>query len=183
MCACVHTKSLQSCPTLCNPMDCSPPGSSVHGILQKKTGVGCHALVHGIFQTLGLNPCLLCLLQWQAGSLPLVPSSKTDFCTFLFFLFFLCLCKVTIWLPYSPIVRVVVRELYLWWPLQIWEEVNLLIYPSFIWLLSVEHLLCAKHCSRREAAAVNGVPFLKQAVSPENLSTEFRCFYYGAPVE
>ena len=135
MCACVHTKSLQSCPTLCNPMDCSPPGSSVHGILQKKkTGVGCHALVHGIFQTLGLNPCLLCLLQWQAGSLPLVPSSKTDFCTFLFFLFFLCLCKVKIWLPYSPIVRVVVRELYLWWPLQIWEEVNLLIYPSFILL-------------------------------------------------
>ena len=27
-------KSLQSCPTLCDPMDCSPPGSSVHGILQ-----------------------------------------------------------------------------------------------------------------------------------------------------
>ena len=30
MCA----KSLQLCPTLCDPMDCSPPGSSVHGILQ-----------------------------------------------------------------------------------------------------------------------------------------------------
>ena len=28
------TKSLQSCPTLCDPMDCSPPGSSVHEILQ-----------------------------------------------------------------------------------------------------------------------------------------------------
>ena len=27
-------KSLQSCPTLCNSMDCSPPGSSAHGILQ-----------------------------------------------------------------------------------------------------------------------------------------------------
>ena len=26
----------QSCPTLCNPMDCSPPGSSVHGIFQAK---------------------------------------------------------------------------------------------------------------------------------------------------
>ena len=25
------------CPTLCNPMDCSPPGSSVHGILQERT--------------------------------------------------------------------------------------------------------------------------------------------------
>ena len=29
-------KSLQSCPTLCNPLDCSPPGSSVHGILQAR---------------------------------------------------------------------------------------------------------------------------------------------------
>ena len=26
----------QSCPTLCNPMDCSPPGSSIHGILQAR---------------------------------------------------------------------------------------------------------------------------------------------------
>ena len=34
---CVHTQSLQSCPTLCDPMDCSPPGSSVHGILQART--------------------------------------------------------------------------------------------------------------------------------------------------
>ena len=30
----VHVKSLQSCLTLCDPMDCSPPGSSVHGFLQ-----------------------------------------------------------------------------------------------------------------------------------------------------
>ena len=29
-------KSLQSCPTLCDAMDCSPPGSSVHGILQAR---------------------------------------------------------------------------------------------------------------------------------------------------
>ena len=35
----------QSHPTLCYPMDCSPPGSCVHGILQARTmGVGCHAL-------------------------------------------------------------------------------------------------------------------------------------------
>ena len=32
----VHAKSLQSCPTLCDPMDCSPPGFSVHGILQAR---------------------------------------------------------------------------------------------------------------------------------------------------
>ena len=35
MCVCVF-KSLQSCPTLCDPMDYSPPGSSVHGILQPR---------------------------------------------------------------------------------------------------------------------------------------------------
>ena len=32
--ACMHAKSPQSCLTLGDPMDCSPPGSSVHGILQ-----------------------------------------------------------------------------------------------------------------------------------------------------
>ena len=30
----VHAQSFQSCLTLCGPTDCSPPGSSVHGILQ-----------------------------------------------------------------------------------------------------------------------------------------------------
>ena len=34
--AAAAAKSLQSCPTLSNPMDCSPPGSSVHGILQAR---------------------------------------------------------------------------------------------------------------------------------------------------
>ena len=44
----MRDKSLQSCPTFCNPMDCSPPGSSVHGdSLGKTTGVGCHALLQG----------------------------------------------------------------------------------------------------------------------------------------
>ena len=44
----------QLCLTLCNPMDCSPPGSSVHGDSPgKNTGVGCHALLQGIFPTQG----------------------------------------------------------------------------------------------------------------------------------
>ena len=34
---CLCAKSLQSCPTLCDPMDCSLPGSSVHGILDPRT--------------------------------------------------------------------------------------------------------------------------------------------------
>ena len=36
----------------------------------KNTGVGCHYLLQGIFPTEGSNPCLLCLLHWQVGSLP-----------------------------------------------------------------------------------------------------------------
>ena len=36
ICACLHAKLLQSCLTLCNPMDCSPPGTSVHEILQAR---------------------------------------------------------------------------------------------------------------------------------------------------
>ena len=49
----------QSCPTLCDPMDCSLPGSSVHGDSPgKNTGVGCHALLQGIFPTQELNPGL-----------------------------------------------------------------------------------------------------------------------------
>ena len=44
-----------------DPMDCSPPGSSVHGLSQAKIleGVGCHFLLQGIFLTQGLNPGLL----------------------------------------------------------------------------------------------------------------------------
>ena len=58
----------QLCPTLCNPMQCSPPGSSVHGILQAKT---LECLPHpspGDLPNQGSN---LCLLHWQADSLPL----------------------------------------------------------------------------------------------------------------
>ena len=50
----------QWCPTLCSPMDCSPPGSSVHGDSPgKNTGVDCHALLQGIFPTQELNRGLL----------------------------------------------------------------------------------------------------------------------------
>ena len=44
--AAIAAKSLQSCPTLCDPIDGSPPGSPVPGILQaSNTGVGCHFLL------------------------------------------------------------------------------------------------------------------------------------------
>ena len=58
-------------------MDCSLPGFSVHGDSPgKNTAVGCHALLQRIFLTQGPNSHLLCLLHWQAGSLPLAPLGK-----------------------------------------------------------------------------------------------------------
>ena len=73
LCVCVCVCSVtQSCPTLCNIMDCSPPGSSVHeSFPRKNSGVGWHFLLQGIFLTQGLNPRLLHPLCWQGGSLPL----------------------------------------------------------------------------------------------------------------
>ena len=49
-----------SCPTLCDPMDCSPPDSSVHGDSPgKNNGVGYHALFQRIFPIQGWDPNLL----------------------------------------------------------------------------------------------------------------------------
>ena len=57
------------CPTLCDPMDCSPPGSSVHGDSPgKNTGVGCHALLQGDLPNPGIEPRFPTL---QEDSLPL----------------------------------------------------------------------------------------------------------------
>ena len=73
---CVHqkhdvslcAKSLQLCPTFCSPTDCSPPGSSVHGDSPgKNTGVGCHALLQGIFP-----------IQGSKQESPVVPALLVD---------------------------------------------------------------------------------------------------------
>ena len=63
--------------TLCSPMDCNPPCSSVHGILQVSTGVGCHFFLQGIFPIQGSNLHLFSLLHWQEDSLPLAPPGKS----------------------------------------------------------------------------------------------------------
>ena len=55
------------------PMDCSPPGYSVHAIfLGENTGPGCHFLLQGIFQTQGSNLDLLLVdRNWQIEPLPI----------------------------------------------------------------------------------------------------------------
>ena len=64
----------QSCPTLCNPVDSSLPGSSVHEDSPgKNTGLGCHALLQGNLPNPGIEPRYPAL---QVDSLPSEPSEK-----------------------------------------------------------------------------------------------------------
>ena len=67
-------------------MDCSPPGSSVHGILLARILAWVAMLSLGVFHIQGLNPSVLCLLHWQVGSLLLVLHRKDVS------LFLLCVC-------------------------------------------------------------------------------------------
>ena len=93
-CTYVHAKSLQLCLTICNPENCSPPGSSVHGILQTRVMEWV-----AMPSSRGSSWCrnqtrVSCLLHWQAGSLPLVFFLKPWFIMFLSSL-------VPTWLIYS----------------------------------------------------------------------------------
>ena len=70
---------LQSCPTLCESMNCSPQGSSVPGDSPgKNTRVCCHALLQQIFLTQGLKPSLWHPLKWQVDSLLVLPSATWE---------------------------------------------------------------------------------------------------------
>ena len=74
----------QLCLTLFDPVDCSPPGSSVHGIVQARILEWVAIpFLRGIFLTQGLN---LHLLHWQVDSLPAEPSGKPSLpiCKYLF---------------------------------------------------------------------------------------------------
>ena len=61
---CVHAESFQSCPTLCNPMDRSPQGSSVHGIHQARI-LGCAAMP---FSSPGQYPAQIMILWPKVNS-------------------------------------------------------------------------------------------------------------------
>ena len=76
----VRVKSPQSYLTLCNPMDCSPPCSSVHGILQARIleWVAMPSS-RGFFPTQGSNSRLLHRLHWPVVSLPLPPTGKPSY--------------------------------------------------------------------------------------------------------
>ena len=56
-----ESEVIHLCPTLCDPMDCSLPGSSIHGILQ--TGILEWVAISWIFTAQGLNPGVPCCKQ------------------------------------------------------------------------------------------------------------------------
>ena len=76
--AAAAAKSLQSCLTLCDPMDYSPPGSFVPGILQAKIMEWvAMPSSKGSFRPRD-RTYVSCLLHWQAGSSLLVPPGKPN---------------------------------------------------------------------------------------------------------
>ena len=74
--SCLRAKLLQSSPTLCDSLDGSPPGSSVHSIFQARILEWVTIPFSRLSSGLGLNLHLLRLMHWQAGSLLLAPPGK-----------------------------------------------------------------------------------------------------------
>ena len=64
--AAAAAKSLQLCPTLCNPIDSSPPGSCPWDSLGKNTGVGCHFLLQCV-KVKSLSRVRLLVTPWTAA--------------------------------------------------------------------------------------------------------------------
>ena len=74
--ACVHVKSLQSCLTLCHPMDLARQAPLSMGFSRQEYWSGLPCPSPGDLADPGVKLHLLNLLHWQGGSLPLVPSGK-----------------------------------------------------------------------------------------------------------
>ena len=145
----------QSCLTLCNPMDYSWPGSSVHGDSPgQNTRVGCHALLQGIFPTRELNPALL-LCRWilyhlshqgSPGVALDLPYNWTGHCCIIF----LSMNPVSAWLQNLPIS----------WQIIVLNTLGILLLILFgccclhciygIWLQSPSTHLIPGNCRREE---------------------------------
>ena len=116
------------CSTLCDPMDYSPPGSSVHGFLQARIleWVAMPSS-RGIFLTQESNPCLLCFLHWQVGSLPLGPPGKPIFmyiCMYIVYLF------IHAQIYFSPWFRILLPWLRMSWRRK-WQPTPVILPREF----------------------------------------------------
>ena len=76
----MSAESLPLCLSLCHPMDCSLPGSSIHGILQTRILDGLPCSPPGDLPDPGIDLASLCPLHWQVGSLPSLLHGKPRGC-------------------------------------------------------------------------------------------------------
>ena len=74
---CMHAKSLQPCPTLCNPVDCSPPGFSVYGFSRQEYWSGLPCPPPGDLLDTGIETASPAALALQADSSPLSHQGHT----------------------------------------------------------------------------------------------------------
>ena len=85
--ACVHAKSIQLSPTLCDPADCSQPGSSIHGILQARI----LEWVVISFSKESSQPrdqtSISCIGRWQSWNVALITLGGSDVQRIFFFFF------------------------------------------------------------------------------------------------
>ena len=118
--------------------------------LGKNTRVGYCALFQGIFLTQGWNLCLLCLLHWKVGSLPLAPPGKPE-------------CPL-IWL-YLRFTNNEFKIMHLWWEVsQIWSCI-LFTVSHCIWFIL---LLCSN----------NNLDYLIKVVSDRTLQYKIPPFLF-----
>ena len=75
-CVCMCSRLLQSVQLFVTPWTAAHQSPLSMGFSRQEYWSGCHTLLQGIFPTQGLDPSLLGLLCWQAGSLPLAPPGK-----------------------------------------------------------------------------------------------------------
>ena len=91
----------------------------------KNTGAGCHFLLQGIFLTQGLNLPLFCLLQGQAGSLPLVPPQKHN--CWWYSLMILCI-SVVIVVPSFSFLFLLIWAHFLFFLMSLAKDLSVLLY-------------------------------------------------------
>ena len=166
MCA----RSLQSCLTLCDPMDCSLTGSSVHGTLQARILEWV-----AVSSSRGSSPSrdwtwVSYLVHWQAGSLPLAPHGKPYdtvlhikfifecICTIFsasvpcsFSLLFLFSCPLVNWsILFSSLLLIQSNEQYFFSPFghatrdALWDPHTIASHSSHMCLAARDHSFCKK---------------------------------------
>ena len=145
VCVCVCTLT-QSCPTLCSPVDCSLPDSSVHGIFQARilewVAISSSRV---IFLTQGSKLSLSYLLHCQVGSLPLVPPGKPVhvFVYVNIYTFFIFPIKgYWVYWVLLPVLRSRLLLLILYIVLCVYVNPKLLIYPSLLSPLVTMFVFC-----------------------------------------